>query len=100
MFYDIHFTDDDIKHWKKMLIDNYFNRDAIDKNIWSTLKDLNTPEELTEFEEELSSLVKEKAKTKSIEEIYEEVKATKYLRKLGIKVKGYSYEHDEDKDFI
>ena len=26
--------------------------------------------------------------------------ALKAIRKLGIKVKGYSYEHDEDKDFI
>ena len=36
---DIDFTESDIKHWKHMLIDNYFNKEALNKEIWAGLKD-------------------------------------------------------------
>ena len=87
---DIQFTEDDIKNWKHLLIDRFFNTDGVTKESWSSLKYLKTALELVEFELYLEGLIKKTVDKKTIGEIYEEVKATKYLRKMGIKVKEFT----------
>ena len=87
---DIDFTESDIKHWKHMLIDNYFNKEALNKEIWAGLKDLKTALELVKFELYIGGLIKEKAENKSIGQIYTEAKSTMILRKMGIKVKEFA----------
>jgi len=68
------------------------------RKIWDTLKDIRTRKELNLFELKVSDLIWETSRDKSWSDIYTEAKATIFIRKLGIEIKGHKYETEIFKD--
>ena len=86
---------------KAEIINKYFYKDMgiiSNRKIWDTLKDIHTRKELNLFELKVSDLIWETSKDKSWSDIYTEAKATIFIRKLGIEIKGHKYETEIFKD--
>ena len=86
---------------KAEIINKYFYKDMgiiSNRKIWDTLKDIRTRKELNLFELKVSDLIWETSRDKSWSDIYTEAKATIFIRKLGIEIKGHKYETEIFKD--
>jgi len=80
---------------KSEIINKYFYKDLgsiTNRKIWNTLKDINEHKELNLFELKITDLIRETNINKSWADIYTEAKATVFIRKLGIEIKGHKYE--------
>tara|TARA_R100000149_G_scaffold46950_1_gene18952 strand:+ start:223 stop:561 length:339 start_codon:yes stop_codon:yes gene_type:complete len=80
---------------KAEIINNYFYKDMgniSNRKIWNTLKDIHTHKDLNLFELKVNDLIRETNANKSWADIYTEAKATVFIRKLGIEIKGHKYE--------
>ena len=80
---------------KAEIINKYFYKDMgiiSNRKIWDTLKDIRTRKELNLFELKVNNLIHKTSRDKSWADIYTEAKATIFIRKLGIEIKGHKNE--------
>ena len=80
---------------KAEIINNYFYKDMgniSNRKIWNTLKDIHTHKDLNLFELKVNKLIRETSANKSWADIHIEAKATVFIRKLGIEIKGHKYD--------
>ena len=80
---------------KVEIINKYFYKDmgsVSNRKIWNTLKDIYTHKELNLFELKVNNLIQKTSRDKSWADIYTEAKATIFIRKLGIEIKGHKNE--------